>query len=44
MLHERLDAAGIEHRYELFEGKHGGLTPRYAPLVAWLAERLAPDG
>ena len=33
--------AGIEHRFELFEGKHGGLTPRYAPLVAWLAERLA---
>jgi enterochelin esterase-like enzyme len=43
MLHTRLDAAGIAHRYELFEGTHGGLTPRYAPLVAWLAERLAPD-
>jgi enterochelin esterase-like enzyme len=43
MLHERLAGAGIEHRFELFEGKHGGLTPRYAPLVAWLAERLAPD-
>ena len=33
--------AGIEHRFELFEGKHGHLTRRYAPLVAWLAERLA---
>ena len=43
MLHEKLEAAGIEHRFELFKGKHGGLTPRYAPLVAWLAERLAPD-
>jgi hypothetical protein len=44
MLHSRLDDAGIEHRFHLFEGTHGGLTPRYAPLVAWLAERLAPDG
>ena len=42
ILHERLEEAGIAHRYELFKGKHGGLTPRYAPLVAWLAERLAP--
>jgi enterochelin esterase-like enzyme len=44
MLHKRLDAAGIDHRFELFEGKHGGIGHRYAPLVAWLAERLAPDG
>jgi S-formylglutathione hydrolase FrmB len=41
ILHRRLDEAGIDHRLDLFEGKHGGLTPRYAPLVAWLAERLA---
>ena len=41
IIHERLERAGIEHRFDLFEGKHGGLTPRYAPLVAWLAERLA---
>ena len=41
MLHTQLEQAGIDHRFELFEGKHGGLTPRYAPLVAWLAERLA---
>lgn len=40
ILHRQLKDAGIEHRYELFEGTHGGLTPRYAPLVAWLAERL----
>jgi enterochelin esterase-like enzyme len=41
ILHSQLEEAGIDHRFELFEGKHGGLTPRYAPLVAWLAERLA---
>ncbi|HXV52772.1 MAG TPA: alpha/beta hydrolase-fold protein [Solirubrobacterales bacterium] len=41
ILHRKLEAAGIGHRFELFDGKHGGLTPRYAPLVAWLAERLA---
>ncbi len=40
IIHEQLERAGIEHRFELFEGKHGHLTPRYAPLVAWLAERL----
>ncbi len=44
MLHTRLDQAGIDHRFELFEGKHGGINYRYAPLVAWLAERLGtPD-
>lgn len=43
MLHTQLDAAAIEHRFELFEGTHGGINYRYAPLVAWLAERLAPD-
>jgi enterochelin esterase-like enzyme len=41
ILHGELERAGIEHRFELFEGKHGHLTRRYAPLVAWLAERLA---
>ena len=24
-----LDALGVEHTLELFEGKHGGLTYRY---------------
>jgi enterochelin esterase-like enzyme len=43
MLHTTLDDAGIDHRFELFEGKHGGISRRYAPLVAWLTERLAPD-
>ena len=41
MLHRRLDQAGIEHRFELFPGGHSGTKRRYAPLVAWLAERLA---
>jgi S-formylglutathione hydrolase FrmB len=41
MLHRRLEEGGIEHRFELFEGGHGGISHRYAPLVAWLAERLA---
>jgi enterochelin esterase-like enzyme len=41
MLHTQLERAGVDHRFELFEGKHGHLTRRYAPLVAWLAERLA---
>jgi Putative esterase len=41
ILHGQLERAGIDHRFELFEGKHGALTRRYAPLVAWLAERLA---
>jgi enterochelin esterase-like enzyme len=42
MLHRRLAEAGIEHRFELFAGGHGGIGHRYAPLVAWLAARLAP--
>jgi S-formylglutathione hydrolase FrmB len=42
MLHRALEEAGIEHRFELFPGRHGGISGRYAPLVAWLAERLGP--
>ena len=41
MMHRGLAEAGIEHRFELYPGKHGGLSRRYAPLVAWLARRLA---
>jgi hypothetical protein len=40
MVHRRLDEAGIDHRFELFTGGHGGISHRYPPLVAWLAERL----
>jgi S-formylglutathione hydrolase FrmB len=42
LLHSALEEAGIAHRYELFAGGHGGIGHRYAPLVAWLAERLQP--
>jgi len=42
MLHTALERAGIDHRFELFEGKHGGIGYRYHETVAWLAERLAP--
>jgi hypothetical protein len=41
MLHRRLDEEGIEHRFELFDGGHGGIAHRYAPLIAWLADQLA---
>jgi S-formylglutathione hydrolase FrmB len=40
MLHRRLVEEGIEHRFELFDGDHGGISYRYAPLIAWLAQRL----
>jgi hypothetical protein len=40
-LHRCLDAAGIEHRFELFDGGYGGISHRYPPLIAWLAARLA---
>lgn len=40
MLHRRLEEAGVPHRFELFAGGHGHIGHRYAPLVAWLAERL----
>jgi hypothetical protein len=42
MLHRGLERAGIDHRFELFPGRHGGIGHRYPPLVAWLAARLAP--
>ena len=28
-------------RFEPFDGGHGGISHRYAPLIAWLAARLA---
>ena len=30
----------VSPSFELYEGTHSGLNRRYAPLVAWLAERL----
>lgn len=41
MLHSQLERAGIGHRFELFQGRHGGISHRYAETVAWLAARLA---
>jgi enterochelin esterase-like enzyme len=36
-----LEDAGVDVRFELFEGGHGGLTWRYPLSLAWLVERLA---
>ena len=39
---DALDQIGVpEVRFELFEGKHGGVTHRYPLSLAYLAERLA---
>ncbi len=37
-----LDKLGIEHHFELFEGKHGGLLYRYPRAIGILADALAP--
>jgi hypothetical protein len=37
-----LEAGGIGHELELFEGKHGGLQYRYPRAIGRLAEALAP--
>jgi S-formylglutathione hydrolase FrmB len=41
-LHETLDRLGVEHRYERFAGRHGGMAHRYP--IGWdhLARALAP--
>jgi S-formylglutathione hydrolase FrmB len=37
------EAAGVKNlRFELFDGKHGGIDYRYPIALAWLAELLAP--
>jgi enterochelin esterase-like enzyme len=36
-----LDKLGVEHTLELFDGKHGGLTYRYAPAIRELVLALA---
>ena len=35
-----LSALGVEHTLELFDGKHGGLTYRYAPAIRELVLAL----
>jgi S-formylglutathione hydrolase FrmB len=37
-----LDKLGIEHHFELFDGKHGGLQYRYPRAIGLLAEALTP--
>ena len=37
-----LDALGVAHTLELFEGKHGGLTYRYPGAIRELAQALTP--
>jgi S-formylglutathione hydrolase FrmB len=36
------EIGGPEIFFELFEGKHGGITYRYPISLRWLAERVAP--
>jgi hypothetical protein len=36
------EIGGPELFFELFEGKHGGITYRYPISLNWLAERIAP--
>jgi hypothetical protein len=36
------EIGGPEIFFELFEGKHGGITYRYPISLKWLAERIAP--
>ena len=37
-----LQALGVEHSLELFEGKHGGLTYRYPGAIRELVRALTP--
>jgi S-formylglutathione hydrolase FrmB len=37
-----LDALGIDHSLDLFDGKHGGLTYRYPGAIRELARALTP--
>lgn len=39
---KELDALGVEHTLELFDGAHGGLQYRYPGAIAELVEALAP--
>jgi S-formylglutathione hydrolase FrmB len=41
--HREVVAAGVgDVRFELFEGKHGGIDWRYPQSLGWLADRLQP--
>lgn len=42
-LHHKLEASGIEHHYELFDGNHSGMDWRFEHSLPWLASRLKQD-
>jgi enterochelin esterase-like enzyme len=39
-LHDRLEAGGIDHHYEEFDGTHSGIDWRLDHSLPWLAKRL----
>lgn len=39
-LHARLEAAGVPHHFEQFDGTHSGMDWRYDHSLPWLAARL----
>lgn len=39
---DELQKIGVDHHFELFEGKHGGIQYRYPRAIGMLAEALAP--
>ncbi|NKI35525.1 enterochelin esterase [Wenzhouxiangella sp. XN79A] len=41
--HQRLDAAGIAHHHEEFDGTHSGLDWRFDHSLPWIAARLKQD-
>ncbi|MFU8831560.1 MAG: alpha/beta hydrolase [Wenzhouxiangella sp.] len=41
--HDRMNAAGIDHHFEEFDGTHSGIDWRYDQSLPWLAARLKAD-
>lgn len=41
--HQKLDAAGIDHHHDEFDGTHSGLDWRFDLSLPWLVERLKQD-
>lgn len=41
--HQRLTAAGIDHRHEEFDGTHSGLDWRFDHSLPWITARLKQD-
>ncbi|GAB4176828.1 MAG: alpha/beta hydrolase-fold protein [Wenzhouxiangellaceae bacterium] len=42
-LHRRLQAAGVQHHYEEFDGDHSGMDWRFDHSLPWLLSRLVID-